>query len=102
MGQPAWLTPPPDLPPSPAEQEQARDLGLQLQAIQIEQFREEHGRLPASLEEVGPVLPGVSFHPEGDGDFSLEVSGEGGTIEFRPGESDSITIEGLNIGRAQP
>ena len=102
VGQPAWLMPPPDPPPPLAEQEQARALGVRLQAVQIEQFREQHGRLPANLEEVGPVLPGVAFHPEDGGAFSLEVPGGGGIVDFRPGASDSATFEGLQLERAEP
>lgn len=57
---PAWLSP--EVPvPSAAEQEASIRFAIYLQAQQLEHFRTTRGRLPSSLEEAGPPLPGIRY-----------------------------------------
>lgn len=62
-----WLFPPAFLrmdppPPQPVAQEEAAlRFSMYLQAQRIKAFHLEHGRLPDSLAEAGPPLPGMRY-----------------------------------------
>ena len=62
-----WIFPPAFLsleppPPQPIEQEEAAlRFTMYLQAQRIKAFRLEEGRLPETLEEAGPPLPGMRY-----------------------------------------
>ena len=62
-----WLAPPsfleaePPPPPPVAEEEASLRFAMYLQAQRIRAFVEEEGRLPQTLEEAGPPLPGMTY-----------------------------------------
>ena len=96
FGQPAWLQPPEEPAATPQEQDQGRALALRLTAGQVEEFRTRTGRLPTSLDEVGPILPDIDYRDDGNGIFSLEVPGA--TAPLRLDSRD--TVAGLPPGLA--
>jgi hypothetical protein len=56
---------------SPAIQEASLRLAMAMKAEQIERFRQRQGgRLPATIDEVGPVIRGISYERVGN-DFVL-------------------------------
>jgi len=56
---------------SPVIQEASLRLAMAMKAEQIERFRQRQGgRLPATLEEVGPVIQGITYQRTGN-DFVL-------------------------------
>ncbi|MFW5947177.1 MAG: hypothetical protein ACOCUW_01685 [Gemmatimonadota bacterium] len=62
-----WLFPPaflriePPPPPSIEQEEQALRLTMYLQVRRIRAFAEETGRLPETLDQAGPPLPGMEY-----------------------------------------
>jgi hypothetical protein len=68
---PAWVLPDPPPMPTPAEREASARFSIYLQAQQIEHFRATRGRLPATLDEAGPPLPGVAYLVSSAGTYQL-------------------------------
>ncbi|MGH7659080.1 MAG: hypothetical protein ACREL6_12675 [Gemmatimonadales bacterium] len=85
---PTWLNPPVASPPSPAVQEAGTRYALYLQAQQVERFRREHGRLPATLEEAGEPIRGVEYEVDGDGAWVM-LAGPAGA-ELRLTSADTL------------
>lgn len=62
-----WVLPPPFLsvnepaPRSPADEEAALRFAVYVQAQRIQEFRNRSGRLPESLDEVGPPLQDMDY-----------------------------------------
>jgi len=81
IGQPAWMMPAPEPAPSPAEVDQGRSLGLELQAGVIEDHRRATGSLPASLDEVGRVMPGIDYQLTPGGGYVLSLPGSDRIVE---------------------
>lgn len=82
---PAWLSSAP--PQQPVEQEAASlRLIVYLQARRIEAYRREHGRLPVDLEEAGPSWELVRYQPRAGGGYTLQASGDRGTVVYDSGE----------------
>lgn len=61
FGSPSWAQPYVPPAPTPVEVEAGLRMAMYLQIQRIEVFREENGRLPRSLDEVGRRLPGVRY-----------------------------------------
>lgn len=84
-----WLFPPPILrveppAPQPVEQEEAAlRLTMYAQAQRIAVFREEHGRLPESLEEAGPPLPNMGYAILNTGLYQLTGTTDRLTLTYR-------------------
>ncbi len=61
FGNPAWLEPAAPEPQSPAVQDAGLRMEVYLQALRVEEFLKEEGRLPNSLEEAGDPFTQVSY-----------------------------------------
>lgn len=77
-------------PVEPASmQEASLRLAMAMQFQRIERFRAQSGRLPTTVEEAGPVMPGVRYqarHPDG---FTL--TGTNGTVTLTLQSSESLS-----------
>jgi len=83
-------------PPLPTAEEGARAVpaAMYVAAQTIETFRDEHGRLPATLEEAG--LPPGEFQYSVDGDqYHLAMEGGGQTEEFQSQDGMEALLEAL-------
>ena len=84
-----WLFPPGFLrldppPPQPiAQEEAALRFTMYVQAQRIKAFRQEQGRLPETLEEAGPPLPGMSYIVLQNDLYQLTGSTERLTLTYR-------------------
>jgi len=81
VGAPAWLEPErPTIPPTLIQ------AGLKMeifnQALLVEEFRSEEGRLPRDLAEAGDSLADLEFRRIGEEDFSLATEGPLGRLEY--------------------
>ena len=101
-----WLFPPAALrveppPPQPiAEAETVLRHVMYLQARRIEAFRNETGRYPDALEEVGPPLPGMQYTRLQEGLYQLTGSTDRLTLTYR---SDlPLDDFGSSAGRREP
>ncbi len=69
-------------------QEASLRLAMAMQFQRIERFRAQSGRLPTTIEEAGPVLPGIRYqarHPDG---FTL--TGTNGTVALTLQSTESL------------
>ncbi|MGE5926696.1 MAG: hypothetical protein ACM357_05035, partial [Gemmatimonadota bacterium] len=69
-------------------QEASLRLAMAMQFQRIERFRAQSGRLPATMEEAGPVMPGIRYqarHPDG---FTL--TGTNGTVALTLQSTESL------------
>ena len=94
------------LPAEPASiQEASLRLAMAMQFQRIERFRSQSGRLPTTIEEVGPAMPGVRYqarHPDG---FTLTGTNGSVTLTLQSTESLSAFVGNsyeLIQGRAAP
>ncbi|HEU4829800.1 MAG TPA: hypothetical protein VFT04_11460 [Gemmatimonadales bacterium] len=78
---------------APAEpvsmQEASLRLAMAMQFQRIERFRAQSGRLPTTVEEAGPAMPGVRYqarHPDG---FTL--TGTNGTVTLTLQSTESLS-----------
>lgn len=84
-----WLIPPPFLrveeppPRSGAQEEAALRFAVYVQAQRIEEFRNRSGRLPESLEEVGPPMPGMHYVRLSDGLYQLTGTSDRSRLTYR-------------------
>ena len=78
IARPAWIFER-GAPAEPVSmQEASLRLAMAMQFQRIERFRAQSGRLPTTMEEAGPVMPGIRYqarHPDG---FTL--TGTNGTV----------------------
>ncbi len=78
---PAWVFVTAEAPTMTAEEEESTlRFALYLERNRIDAFRQREGRLPASLDEAGPVEAGVDYLREGNS-FALE--GRRGALQLR-------------------
>lgn len=76
FGSPGWLGPHPvPLPPVEVEAATLR-LEMFIQAQAIEHYREQNGRTPAFLQEVGPPRPGITYRRLDASTYLLQGHGE--------------------------
>jgi hypothetical protein len=80
LTRPAWLQTPPPPPDSPAVQEANLRIIMYTQAMRVERFVEQHGRVPATLAEASASAEGTRIEPLQDNGFVLH--GTTGTIEL--------------------
>jgi hypothetical protein len=84
-----WLVPPTVLrvdaaPVQPIEEEEAAlRFVMHAQALRIEEFRQQTGRFPSSLEEAGPPLPGLYYARLQDDLYQLTGSTDRLTLTYR-------------------
>jgi hypothetical protein len=83
---PAWFLTPPPPPEPPALQQASARLAIAREASLIEQYRAEHGRLPATLAEAGSSAVGVLYQPIGNA-YQLRWSLGSDTITFSSTDS---------------
>ena len=85
---PAWVLPAPEPRPTAAQREAGIRFSIFLQAQQIEHFRTGRGRLPSTLEEAGPPLPGVAYLVNSGSTYQLRSTADPG-ISYS--STDSLT-----------
>ena len=85
---PAWFFAPPPPPESVQIQEASVRLMLVREAGRVRQYRAEHGKLPATLQETGSPVTNVDFSVQGDSTFRLVTRWGEQTIAFS--SSDSV------------
>ena len=105
LARPAWIFER-GAPAEPASiQEASLRLAMAMQFQRIERFRSQSGRLPTTIEEVGPAMPGVRYqarHPDG---FTLTGTNGSVTLTLQSTESLSAFVGHsyeLIQGRAEP
>ena len=88
-----WTAPPalggsPEAVPSdPARDEAGLRFVLSSVAIQVDNYAEENGRLPAALGELGELPPEIEYEPGADGVYTLRGELDGVVIEWRSTDS---------------
>lgn len=87
IGNPSWVRVEPPAAPSPQAREAALRLSIYIQAQQIEAYRSENGRIPSSLEEVGPPLAGMHFQQTGRGAYRITGVSDTLTLVYSSSES---------------
>lgn len=91
----------PAVPVTPEEAEVSSGISVMIATQAIEAYREEHGRLPESLEELGFPTGSLNYQVEGD-TYRLIVSVDGHEpVEFSPEEEPLRILEemGVTLGR---
>ena len=74
---------------APPIQEASLRLAMAMQFQRIERYRSQSGRLPATIEEAGPAMPGIRYqarHPDG---FTL--TGTNGSVTLTLQSTESLT-----------
>lgn len=92
IARPAWIFER-GAPAEPASmQEASLRLAMAMQFQRIERFRTQSGRLPTTIDEAGPVMPGVRYqarHPDG---FTLTGTNGAVTLTLQSTESLSAFV----------
>ncbi|HEX6643046.1 MAG TPA: hypothetical protein VF037_00095 [Gemmatimonadales bacterium] len=89
IAQPTWVFERGAPPESVTVQEASLRLAMAMQFQRIERFRAQSGRLPTTMEEAGPVMPGVRYqarHPDG---FTL--TGTNGSVTLTLQSTQSVS-----------
>lgn len=86
---PAWLFPPPAPGESTEMKEASLRVGMATVARKVEQFRERHGRLPASLTEAGASLEGIRYRVA---DTTYTLTGVNGPVALSLTSADSLAV----------
>jgi hypothetical protein len=96
---PAWLITPPPPPESPVMVEASLRVAMWQEALYVERYRNEEGRLPVDLVEAGaPHVNGVFYHQVGDGSYLITGSSGQLDLVLRAEESfDDFLGESLKI-----
>jgi len=71
LAPPAWVTVNPIEGPDEASQVESLRVAIWLQAQQVESYKTQNGRLPASLAESGRETPGIEYVRQGSGQYQL-------------------------------
>jgi len=99
VAKPAWLITPPPTPESPVVVEASLRVAMWQQALYVERYRREEGRLPVDLVEAGaPTMHGVFYHQVGDGSYLITGSNGQVDLVLRAEESfDEFLGESLQV-----
>ena len=81
VSKPAWLITPPPTPESPAIVEASLRVAMWQQALHVERYRSDEGRLPVDLGQAGaPDMTGVSYHQVGKDSYL--ITGNNGEVDL--------------------
>ena len=85
--QPTWLITPPPPPESPRIVEASLRVAMWQQALHVERYRDEKGRLPVDLGQAGaPNMAGVSYHQIGEESYLITGSNGNADLVLRSEE----------------
>ena len=90
VGSPSWLLPTPPDPISPALGEAGLRMEVFHQALLVEEFRDQEGRLPNSLSEAGDPFSEVEYFRENGQSYRLAFAGAEGRVEYT--STDSLEL----------
>ena len=82
IGPPEWIQPDPPPPPTVQLEEAGLRLNIYLQAMRIERFRTEEGRLPESLIEAGDPIDNIEYQRVGEQDYHLSGTSDNMVLGF--------------------
>ncbi len=78
---PAWLVTPPPPPESPVIVEASLRVAMWQEALYVERYRREEGRLPVDLAQAGaPDVAGVSYHQVSEDSYL--ITGSNGEVDL--------------------
>ncbi|MEP6687715.1 MAG: hypothetical protein ABJC36_05150 [Gemmatimonadales bacterium] len=83
---PEWAFPAPSTPESVAVRQASLRISVANAVQHIERYRQQHGRVPATLEQAGANGAGLSFQPTTAG-YEVTGEGDGARVSFTAGES---------------
>ena len=83
---PEWAFPTPSAPESAAVRQASLRISVANAVQHVERYRQQHGQLPASLEQAGANGAGLSYQPTTAG-YQLAGEGDGVRVSFTSGES---------------
>lgn len=87
LGNPSWAQVDRPAGPTVEEQEASLRFSMYIQAQQIENYRRQNDRIPPSLAEVGPPLPGMHFQRLGRGAYRLTGTNQSVTLVYTSSQS---------------
>jgi hypothetical protein len=83
---PEWAFPAPSTPESSAVREASLRISVANAVQHIERYRQQHGKLPATLEQAGANGAGIAFQPTATG-YLVSGDGDGVRVSFTSGQS---------------
>jgi hypothetical protein len=83
---PEWAFPTPSTPESTAVRQASLRISVANAVQHVERYRQQHGKLPATLEQAGANTVGLSFQPTTAG-YEIAGEGDGVRVSFMAGQS---------------
>ncbi len=84
---PEWVFTPPVVAEAPETTAASMRLALVRERQRVERYREQNGRLPATLAEAGSTLPTIAMAASPDGSYLLRVVEGGTALELHSSEN---------------
>ena len=85
---PEWAFPAPSRPESSAVRQASLRISVANAVQHVERYRQQHGTLPATLDESGATGAGITYQPTAEG---YEVAGEAGGVRVAYTAGQSLT-----------